>query len=149
MIARFYSKTFILLLVAMFITGCTAIKSSRDIVEGIHFERIDSNAASITHIYLHRRAPDGMDLHGELKRKLAGRGQIPGHLHITLIDPQGQILKEANVDYKRHNAQSNHAHFSIPLPVSLETGSTIRITHMAAERNDLGDHTQWTDDSAH
>ncbi len=132
----------------MFISGCAAIQSSRDIVKGVNFERIDSNAASISHLYLHR-TPEGMDLHGELKRKLAGRGAIPGHLHVTLIDPQGQMLKEADIDYKRHNAQSNHAHFSIPLPMTLETGSSIRITHMASERNDLGDHPQWIDPSAH
>lgn len=137
-----------MLLATLLLTGCAGIQSSLDIVEGINFERIDSNTASITNVYLHRTA-QGMDLHGELKRKLANRGRIPGHLYVMLIDPQGEKLKEADVDYTRHNPQSSHAHFSIPLPIKLPAGSTIRITHMAAEPHDLSDHPQWGERAIH
>ncbi len=118
-----HPASFAMLLATLLITGCAGIQSSHDIVEGIKFERIGSNTASITNVYLHR-TPQGMDLHGELKSKLASRGRIPGHLHVMLVDPQGQKLKEADVDYTRHNPQSNHAHFSIPLPIELAAGST-------------------------
>lgn len=137
-----------LTLIGVLLSGCAMMQSSHDLVEGINFERNGSDVAAPSNVYLHRTA-DGMNLHGELKRKSTGRGPIPGHLHVELIDPQGKLLKGADVDYRRHNKQSDHAHFSIPLPVSLQTGSTVRITHITIERNDFEDHPKWSDTSKH
>ncbi|MBL1259415.1 MAG: hypothetical protein COB33_002650 [Thiotrichaceae bacterium] len=138
------SRTLALLLITAFIAGCAGLQSSRDLVKDVHFERIESNIASIRNVYLHRTAK-GMDLHGELTRKSTARGAIPGHLHVTLKDVQGNVLKSADVDYRRHNKQSNHSHFSISLPITLKSGSTIEIKHMALELSNLSAHPQWTD----
>jgi len=148
MTKRLYSKALALLFITVFVSGCAGIHSSRDLVTDVHFERIASDTASIRNIYLHR-TPSGMDLHGELTRKSASRGAIPGHLHVTLKDAQGKFLSGADVDYKRHNKQSNHSHFSISLPIALESGSTIEIKHMASERSDLTEHPKWTNSSQH
>jgi len=142
------SKILTLLLFTLFISACAGIQSSRDIVEGVNFEFINSDTASITNVYLHR-TPEGMNLHGELQRKSKARGPIPGHLHVSLLDSQGKLIKSADVDYKRHNKQSNHSHFSIALPIKMESGSTIQITHASSERNDLADHPKWLDTAKH
>lgn len=145
---RHYSQIFILLLIAVFTMGCSAIQSSRDFVEGVNFERNGSNIATPRGVYIHRTA-EGMDLHGELKRNRVRRGPIAGHLHVVLFDPQGNFLMAADVDYKRHNVQADHAHFSIPLPLVLETGSTVEITHIGFERDGLSDHPVWADKHEH
>jgi len=148
MAKHLYSKVLALLLMTAFISGCASLQSSRDLVKDVHFERIASDTASIRNVYLHRTA-DGMDLHGELTRKSLARGPIPGHLHVNLKDAQGHFLKSADVDYKRHNKQSNHSHFSISLPITLESGSTIEIKHITSERSDLNDHPTWDDSAQH
>jgi len=148
MVINSYSKKLALLLIAAVMTGCAGLQSSRDIVEGVNFDRVESDVAAVSNVYLHR-TDSGMDLHGELKRKSSARGPIPGHLHVSLLDAQGNFLKGADIDYKRHNKQSNHSHFSIALPITMESGSTVRIAHMASERSDLGDHPQWVDSPKH
>jgi len=108
-------------------TGCSTVGKVKE-KEGISIERIDSQDASITHAYL-TRSGNTLSVRGEVKRNRTGRGPIPGHLHITLIDPTGHTLKEADIGYMRRNTNSSMASFNATLPIELAPGSTIKITH--------------------
>jgi len=94
----------------------------------ISIERVDSSTVNIGHAYL-AKTVDGLVLRGEVKRKTHGHGGIPGHLHVELLNPQGQVLKMAEVNHNR-KANSDHiADFSTLLPMELAAGSVVRIIH--------------------
>ncbi len=125
-------------------TSCTTSNLVKQ-NENITIERVDSKAAAINHAYI-TRTKDGLSLHGELKRDLAGRGPIPGHLHITLIDPQGKVLKETDIGYMRRNVKSSIATYHTKLPIDLLPGSKVRITHFGTEDHEtFPDETIWRD----
>ena len=108
-------------------TACTTtnlVKGEND----IRIERVDSKGATISHAYL-SQSGDQLSLRGEVKRRGHGRGPIPGHLHVTLIDSQGQVIKEADISYIRRNVKSSIATFSTKLPIELASGSKVKITH--------------------
>ena len=125
-------------------TACSTTKLVKD-ENGINIERIDSNAADIGHVYV-TQVDDTLSLRGELKKRLSKRGPIPGHLHVTLINSQGEMLKEADINYTRRNVKSSKAFFSTKLPIDLPSGSTIRITHFERKTHQpIPDQPNWKD----
>jgi len=131
---RYISGLFIAIIALFGATACSTtslVKENQDIT----IERIDSKGASISHAYL-AGTGDQLSLRGEVKRRFTGRGPIPGHLHITLIDPQGTVIKEADIGYMRRNIKSSIANFNTKLPVDLAPGSTVQITHFSTETHE-------------
>lgn len=128
---RYISSLFVAIIALFGATACSTtslVKEKNDIT----IERVDSKRASISHAYLSRTG-DQISLRGEVKRRFTGRGPIPGHLHITLIDPQGKVIKEADIGYMRRNVKSSIATFNTKLPVDLTPGSTVQITHFSTD----------------
>jgi len=125
-------------------SGCSTTNTVQQ-ESGITIERIDSSAATISNAYLTYQ--DGfLSLRGEVKRRLMGRGPIIGHLHVALIDPEGNTLKVADINYMRRNIKSSTASFSERLPLDLSEGSTVRITHFNSEHHDnLSSEPVWRD----
>jgi len=125
-------------------SGCSTTNTVQQ-ETGITIERIDSNAATISNAYLTYQ--DGfLSLRGEVKRRLMGRGPIIGHLHVALIDPAGNTLKVADINYMRRNIKSSTASFSERLPLDLSHGSIVRITHFNSEHHDnLSSEPMWRD----
>lgn len=139
-----FTKALFALTLIMLLASCTTSSLIKQ-DENITIERVDSRAAAINHAYI-TRTKDGLSLHGELKRDLAGRGPIPGHLHITLVNPQGKVIKETDIGYMRRNVKSAIATFHAKLPIDLLPGSTVRITHFDTEDHEmLPDETIWRD----
>ena len=128
---RYIANLLIATMTLLGATACSTTSLVKGKEDGIKIERIDSKSATIGHAYL-TRTDDKLLLRGEIKRRFTHRGSIPGHLHITLIDPQGKTIKEADIDYKRRNAKSSAATFNTELPVKLTTNSIVRITHFGA-----------------
>lgn len=126
--------TLILLSAVVLLAGCA---TSEGLVQQkeVKLKKIDSRSVHIRNTYL-RSTKDGIVLHGELTRRLQGRGHIPGHVYVALIGPDGKMIKEAdNVDYMRKSVNSRYAKFNLPIPEPLVEGSTIQVTH-----HDLGSH---------
>ena len=109
------------------LSGCATSKTAGP-QDRITIEKVGSNSVNITHAYL-SQTDSGLTLHGELKRRQHSHALIPGHLHVELIDPNGQELQTADVDYKRKGTKSHISTFHLPIPIELAPGSTIRITH--------------------
>lgn len=118
------------LLAVVTLLTATACSTTNVVKEdsSIKIERVDSKAALVTHAYLSKTGDETI-LNGEIKRQGHGRGPIPGHLHVTLIDPQGNTIKEADISYIRRSTNSSTATFSTHLPIALQPGSTIKIMH--------------------
>lgn len=141
---RYISGLFI---AAITLFGATACSTTSLVKEenNITIERVDSKGASISHAYL-IHSGDKLSLRGEVKRRSTGRGPIPGHLHITLIDPQGKVIKEADIGYMRRSVKSSIASFNTKLPVDLAPGSKIQITHFGTDTHQtFPEETVWRD----
>lgn len=106
--------------------GCS---SNINIVkEEVAIERIHSDRANITRAYLQTSGAT-MLLRGELKRRLPGRGSIPGHLHIELINSDGVVFKEADIGYKRKSVKSRISNFYLDIPSDPSGIKSVRIIH--------------------
>ena len=139
---RYISSLFIAVIALFGATACSTTgleKKEND----INIVGVDSKGASIRHAYF-IRTDDQLFVRGEVKRHMTGRGPIPGHLHITLIDPQGKVIKEADIGYIRHNVKSSIADFNAKLPVDLAPGSTVQITHFTSDTHKtFPQETEW------
>lgn len=133
--SRICSKNSLLLAVIILFTvnACTTNAVKNEF--GIKIEKIDSSSAKIRHVYL-TDYDDHMMIRGTLERHPSGRGPIHGHLHISLINPQGKALQEADISYMRKHHTSSTATFSAKLPVKLMPGSIIKITHFSTKTHD-------------
>lgn len=116
-----------LLLVLLSTTGCAMDQMAFQPLD-VKLERVNSDTAVITSIYLQKRK-EGMVLNGELDRRSPTLGFIPGDLYVELISPDGKVVKEAEIDYQHKGGKSRGARFSLVIPEPLDKGSTIRVTH--------------------
>lgn len=130
-----------LLIAALAVFTVTACSTTGEVNKetALNIERVDSEGARISTAYL-TRMNGHLLLRGEVTRRAVGRGAIPGHLHITLIDPHGKTLKQADIGYVRRSARSSSATFSTQLPLPLAPGSTVRITHFYTETHEVPAH---------
>lgn len=141
---RYMSGPLIAILALFAVTACSTTNLAKK-EHDFTIERVDSKGASINHVYL-TYSGNKLTLRGEVKRSLTGRGPIPGHLHISLINSQGDIIKETDIGYKRRNIRSSIATFNTQLPVGLASGSTIKVTHYDSETHKIfPEETLWRD----
>jgi len=117
---------------AMLLFACSAHvgspKEGQSELLHINIERIDSSSANITHAYL-RFTDNELVLRGELKRRLASRGIIPGHLHVEIVDSVGDVIDESVVYYTRKCTSSSTSTYMYKTRVDPGRISVIRITH--------------------
>jgi len=125
------------------IAGCATNGMAKQ--KQISIERVDSSSVNVGHAYIDKTA-DGLTLRGEVKRKIHSHGKVSGHLHVELINPQGQVLKTAEVNHNRKASSDHIADFSTLLPMELAPGSVVRIIHhdMKSHMSDASD-SQWKD----
>lgn len=115
-----------ILFVVAIITGC-ATNSDTNAVN-IKIEHVSSSSVNIEHTYV-TRTKEGLMLEGEIKRKMPHQGRIIGHLHVEIIDENGNILKTAEIKHYRNTNNNRIAKFSTLLPMELTKGRSLRIVH--------------------
>ncbi|WP_295407788.1 hypothetical protein [uncultured Thiocystis sp.] len=94
-------------------------------------ERIASDRFEIA--LVQARPDDGaISVRGTVTPRIPHRGAIPGHIHITLIGPDGTRLAETDASPMRHNRQAQSAYFNARLRIDPPAGSTLRIAHILA-----------------
>ena len=98
---------------------------------GLSIERVSSQRAVVGYVYV-RDESGKYRVRGTVKKRFLSRGPIPGHVHITLIDPDGEILSDTPVRYMRKSAKSRSADFHLELGPEPPTGSTLRVSHHPA-----------------
>ncbi|MDH5301700.1 MAG: hypothetical protein OEW58_10095 [Gammaproteobacteria bacterium] len=117
-----------ILVIATMLAGCATTPWATLPDRNIAVETIDSGSTGISHAFL-SYTKKAIYLRGELERKIAGRGPAPGHLHVELLDKDGNVLKVAMSGYERKNLKSDVAYFTIPIPVDLPALSKVRLRH--------------------
>lgn len=119
------------------LSGCTTYKEL-DKDKKITIKRTDSIMAYITRAKLYTTEDKKIVLRGELKRKPYLLAPIPGHLDIDLIDLNGKVIKQTQLNYRRRSTKSRISYFSIPLPVDPVTLGAIEIKHHNAGSHKSG-----------
>lgn len=74
----------------------------------LSIERVSSQRADVGYVYL-RDESGKYWVRGTVKKRFLSRGPIPGHVHITLISPAGEILSDIPVRYMRKSVKSRSA----------------------------------------
>lgn len=94
----------------------------------LDLERVSSQRAKVSYLYVKQQA-DTFVVRGKVQKRFKYRGPMPGHVHITLIAPTGEVLVESPVSYMQKGATSRSVDFELQLPVEPPVGSTLRATH--------------------
>ena len=66
------------------------------------------------------------------------RGSASGHVDITFISTNGEVLQTVKTDYHRGSLKARDYNFSVKLPLMLPDGSTVRIVHHRRNHNGNG-----------
>jgi len=104
----------------------------------VDIERSDSPRTRIGRLYVHD--DNGrLQIRGRLKKRHAGRGRIPGHLHIEVLANGGAVLAEGVVRYYRPSAKSGVSDFSREFGVRPEDVRTVRVIHHVREESGIDD----------
>ena len=126
---NFKINTLLLSIVSMtLLTSCATYKKI-DSDKKVTIEQTGSIMARITSADLYKSENNEVKLRGELKRTTFLKAPIPGHLDIELVDLNGKIIKETQLNYIRKHSKSRFSRFSITLPVEPDLLSIIRIKH--------------------
>ena len=130
------------ILLTLFVSACATMDYAKE--ADISIERVDSSTVNISHAYI-TKTKDGLLLRGEVKRKLHSHGTIPGHIHIELVNPDGDVVKTAEVEHSRKASSDHLADFQILLPENMGAGSVVRIVHHDASSHKEEEVVDWLD----
>jgi len=108
--------------------GCATV--GKDLVRDntVKIETVSSKWATISSVSVIQEG-DKVMLRGKVRRPLAGRGHIPGHIDLKVIGADGSVLEESSIVYHRRSLKSKSAIFHTTLKVTPPPGSTIRVIH--------------------
>ena len=129
-----FLKIVSLLFVSVYLIACASVPESKH-EEGLAIETIDSSTVEITRAYMKKEKEEWV-LKGELTKRLGNRGPILGHLHVELLSADQQVIKHADVPYKRKSVKSRFGVFHLHMPFDLPKGGAIRITHHDAKSHE-------------
>lgn len=116
-------------------TGCAT--TGRDLVRDntVKVEKISSEWGVVTFVSVVQER-DEVALRGEVRRRPIGRGSIPGHIDVEVLDSSGATLEQMSTDYRRLSIKSRYAKFDAKLGTIPPSGSTIRVIHHDARPHD-------------
>ena len=66
------------------------------------------------------------------------RGGAPGHVDITFVSTNGDVLQTLKADYRRRSLSARDYEFHVELSLALPDGSTVRIAHHRRAHNGNG-----------
>ena len=82
-----------------------------------------------------RSTDSNVTVAGSLHKRSHGRTVIPGHIDITFLSPDGDVLRKLETDYRRSSINSRDSTFSVEVPLLLADGSTVRIEHYRTSKH--------------
>ena len=122
--------------VVALIAGCSSMSGNLATNDKLTVELIDSRNAKITRANVQEDAT-GLKVNGSLKNKLPRslhqrRNEIPGHLHIEVLDSSGDLLARSITSYHRRHYKSNTSNFSEILQIPPGKAAKVRVIHHGA-----------------
>ena len=94
----------------------------------LNVEPIASHRARVSSLYVRQEA-EGICVRGKVSKRYSGRGRIPGHVHLSVIGPEGDVLSDTRISYKGRGGKARSANFYARIPTEPPVGSTLRVTH--------------------
>ncbi len=128
MIKSHNRKCFISLTLTTLLSGCVSLPENLATNGSIEVERGDSRDAKIETVQI-RAVESGLKINGTLRKKYHGRGAIPGHLHIKVIDHDGEELTQITSRYQRRNVKERRSYFSVSVPIQQNEAARIEVIH--------------------
>jgi hypothetical protein len=109
------------------LAGCAT--QGRDLVRSdtIKLEMVPSALGTIGAVTVIQEGEE-VTLRGEVKHRPGGRGFIPGHIDLDVIDPEDNVLEKCVIDYYP-GPKSTYANFHAVLKAPPPPGSRIRVIH--------------------
>jgi hypothetical protein len=122
------TRAIIAILTTFGVLACVTM--DRDLVRNgtVKIEKVSSAWGTVGFVSVTQEAEE-VWLRGQVRRRPSGRGPIPGHIDLEVIDPEGNVLEKLGIDYDRPSPKSRYANFHAVLTATPPPGSTIRVTH--------------------
>ncbi|MEW5756460.1 MAG: hypothetical protein AB1810_09150 [Pseudomonadota bacterium] len=121
-------RSLLSILTIALLAGCAS--AGKDLVRDgtIEVEKVSSRQATITLVQVIQEGEEVL-IRGQVQRRPIGRGPIPGHIDVELIEPGGGVLEKIHVGYHRRSAKSRYAEFHGTLKTTPPAGSTLKVIH--------------------
>jgi len=120
-----------ILLSSIIVTGCATNRINLANTDQIDVVKISSRSANITKLAVYSN-DSGISVSGELRKRIPSRGRIYGHVDVDILSPDGTVLFTTTSNYRRQNRKSHSSNFTIGIPLVLEHGSAVHVTHHRA-----------------
>jgi hypothetical protein len=119
-----FALTFIIL------SGCASNRVNLVDSGKVLIERVDSENICISRTNVYQDG-DQLEITGAVKRR---RSTIfdGGHVHIAIINPQGEVLEEVRTSYSPRIIRRKgrrESYFSVRLPIKPPEGSVVRVIY--------------------
>ena len=128
MITLHYQNRLLILTLATLLSGCASMPDNLAANGTLEVEPVDSRDAHIETVRV-RAVASGLAISGNLRKKYHGRGAIPGHLHIKVIDHNGELLTQTTSGYQRRSVKQRRSSFSATIPVQQDEAARIEVIH--------------------
>lgn len=112
------------------LSSCTSVQPADVVIEKETPSRYRIENVLVT------KVDTTVTVHGTLHSR--SRGSAPGHVDITFISTNGDVLHTVKTDYHRGSLKARDYKFHVELPLALPDGSTVRIVHHRRDHNGNG-----------
>jgi hypothetical protein len=103
--------------------GCASVNSNS---ANINIEKESSGLISFERVNV-RSDGSTLTVSGDLHART--RSVARGHIDITFISPDENVLHELTTNIRRRSLKDRHMHFHVKVPLDLPEGSTVRLVH--------------------
>ncbi len=121
-------QKFLLVMFSMFallVSGCASVQTKN---ASIDIEILPTAQIRIFNVTV-KSTESNVIITGTLHKGSHGRSIIPGHIDITFLSPDNEVLQTVETKYRRSSLNSRDSTFKVEIPLELADGSTIRIQH--------------------
>ncbi len=120
-----------ILLSSIIITGCATNRINLANTDHIDVIKNSSSSAKITKLAVYSN-DSGISVSGELRKRIPSRGRLYGYVDVGVLSPDGTVLFTTYANYHLKRRKSYSSKFTIDIPLVLERGSAVRVTHHRA-----------------
>jgi len=119
-------------LVIAAISSCASVESKK---ANVVIEKESSSLLRFERVTV-TRSESVITVHGTLHSRT--RSSVPGHIGITFLSTNGDVLQTLKTDYHRGSLRARDYNFSVEVPLDLPDGSTVRLVHHRRDHNGNG-----------
>jgi hypothetical protein len=127
-ITAFISVAFVIVVVY----GCASVESKK---ANVIIEKESSSLLRFENVRV-TRSESNITVRGTLHSRT--RSSVPGHIDITFLSTNGEVLQTLKTDYHRGSLKARDYNFKVEVPLDLPEGSTVRLVHHRRSHKENG-----------